>query len=102
MLQRLAGRTTRSTLRALVHANGAAARVSSSDVSLRDLSPAELDWYWSTGEPGDKAGGYAVRAARRSSFATSPAAIPASWACRCSRPGNCWHPCSVDSGSPVG
>jgi septum formation protein len=62
MLQRLAGRTHQvHTAVALVHANGAAARVSSSDVSLRDLSPAELDWYWSTGEPGDKAGGYAVQ-----------------------------------------
>ena len=62
MLQRLAGRTHQvHTAVALVHAKGAAARVSSSDVSLRDLTAAELDWYWSTGEPGDKAGGYAVQ-----------------------------------------
>jgi septum formation protein len=28
---------------------------------MRELSPAEIDWYWSTGEPADKAGGYAVQ-----------------------------------------
>ena len=62
MLQRLSGRTHQvHTAVALVHAGGAAARVSSSDVSLRELSAAEIDWYWSTGEPADKAGGYAVQ-----------------------------------------
>lgn len=62
MLQRLSGRTHQvHTAVALVHATGSAARVSSSDVSLRELSAAEFDWYWSTGEPADKAGGYAVQ-----------------------------------------
>jgi septum formation protein len=62
MLGRLSGRTHEvHTAVAVLHAAGAAARVSSSSVSLRELSPAEIDWYWSTGEPADKAGGYAVQ-----------------------------------------
>ncbi|MFM2152709.1 MAG: hypothetical protein RL199_1144 [Pseudomonadota bacterium] len=31
------------------------------DVTFRPLSPAEVDWYWATGEPRDKAGGYALQ-----------------------------------------
>jgi septum formation protein len=62
MLGRLSGRTHEvHTAVAVLHAGGAAARVSSSSVSLRELSAAEIDWYWKTGEPADKAGGYAVQ-----------------------------------------
>jgi septum formation protein len=62
MLGRLSGRTHEvHTAVAVLHAGGAAARVSSSSVSLRPLTPAEIDWYWRTGEPADKAGGYAVQ-----------------------------------------
>lgn len=62
MLARLSGRTHQvHTAVALVHAAGSAARVSSSDVTFRVLSRAEMAWYWDTGEPGDKAGGYAVQ-----------------------------------------
>ena len=62
MLGRLSGRTHEvHTAVALLHAGGSGARVSSSSVSLRELSRAEIDWYWSTGEPADKAGGYAVQ-----------------------------------------
>jgi septum formation protein len=62
MLGRLSGRTHEvHTAVAVLHDGGAAARVSSSSVSLRALTPAEIDWYWSTGEPSDKAGGYAVQ-----------------------------------------
>jgi len=62
MLGRLSGRTHEvHTAVAVLHAGGAAARVSSSSVSLRELSSAEIDWYWNTGEPADKAGGYAVQ-----------------------------------------
>jgi septum formation protein len=62
MLGRLSGRTHEvHTAVAVLHAGGAAARVSSSSVSLRALTPAEIDWYWHTGEPADKAGGYAVQ-----------------------------------------
>ena len=62
MLGRLSGRTHAvHTAIALLHAQGSAARVSSSTVTFRELSPAEIDWYWHTGEPADKAGGYAVQ-----------------------------------------
>jgi len=62
MLGRLSGRTHEvHTAVAVRHAGGAAARVSSSSVSLRELSSAEIEWYWNTGEPADKAGGYAVQ-----------------------------------------
>jgi len=62
MLGRLSGRTHEvHTAVALRHPGGAAARVSSSSVTLRALEPAEIDWYCGTGEPLDKAGGYAVQ-----------------------------------------
>jgi septum formation protein len=62
MLGRLSGRTHEvHTAVAVLHAGGSGARVSSSSVSMRELSAAEIDWYWSTGEPADKAGGYAVQ-----------------------------------------
>ena len=62
MLGRLSGRTHEvHTAVAVLHADGAAARVSSSTVTFRELTRAEIDWYWHTGEPVDKAGGYAVQ-----------------------------------------
>jgi len=62
MLGRLSGRTHAvHTAVALLHEHGSAARVSSSTVTFRELTPAEIDWYWQTGEPADKAGGYAVQ-----------------------------------------
>jgi septum formation protein len=62
MLGRLAGHTHEvHTAVAVRHAGGAAARLSSSCVSLRALSGEEIDAYWATGEPADKAGGYAVQ-----------------------------------------
>jgi septum formation protein len=62
MLGRLSGRTHEvHTAIAVLHAGGAAARLNSSSVTFRDLTRAEIDWYWHTGEPADKAGGYAVQ-----------------------------------------
>lgn len=62
MLSRLSGRThVVHTAVAIVHESGAASRVSTSHVSMREISPAEMDWYWSTGEADDKAGGYAIQ-----------------------------------------
>ena len=62
MLTRLSGRTHQvHTAVALIHAGGAAARVSSSSVTLRQITRAEMEWYWDTGEPADKAGGYAIQ-----------------------------------------
>ncbi len=62
MLSRLSGRTHQvHTAVAVLHSSGGAARVSTSQVSMREISAAELDWYWRTGEPCDKAGGYAIQ-----------------------------------------
>ena len=62
MLARLSGRTHQvHTAVALLHAGGSAALVSSSSVTMREITQAELAWYSGTGEPADKAGGYAVQ-----------------------------------------
>jgi septum formation protein len=62
MLTRLSGRTHQvHTAVALIHPGGSAARVSSSSVTLRRITRAEMEWYWHTGEPADKAGGYAIQ-----------------------------------------
>jgi septum formation protein len=62
MLTRLSGRTHQvHTAVALIHPGGSAARVSSSSVTLRRITRAEMEWYWTTGEPADKAGGYAIQ-----------------------------------------
>lgn len=62
ILARLSGREHEvHTAVALLHAAGADARVSTSTVTFRDLSDAEIEWYWRTGEPADKAGAYAVQ-----------------------------------------
>jgi septum formation protein len=62
MLSRLAGRTHEvHTAVAVLHEGEVAARVNTSTVSFRDLSAQEIDWYWQTGEPADKAGAYAVQ-----------------------------------------
>ncbi|MGI9246068.1 MAG: Maf family protein [Steroidobacteraceae bacterium] len=62
ILRRLSGREHEvHTAVALLHAGGADARVSTSRVSFRPLTDAEIEWYWSTGEPADKAGAYGVQ-----------------------------------------
>jgi septum formation protein len=62
MLTRLSGRTHQvHTAVALIHPGGSAARVSSSSVTLRRITRPEMEWYWHTGEPADKAGGYAIQ-----------------------------------------
>jgi len=62
MLARLAGRSHRVlTAVALAHAAGVAFRLSASEVRMRAISKAECAAYWDSGEPHDKAGGYAIQ-----------------------------------------
>src|SRR5690606_32105139 len=62
MLALLSGRTHQVyTAVALRHEGGCAARLSVSEVTFRELSAEERAAYWRTGEPVDKAGGYAVQ-----------------------------------------
>lgn len=62
MLGALSGRTHEVLSGvALVSAAREQVVVSTSRVSFRRISPAEARAYWATGEPGDKAGGYAIQ-----------------------------------------
>lgn len=62
ILQLLSGRTHQvHTAVAVRSARGSEVRLSISDVTFRELAPAEMRAYWRTGEPADKAGGYAVQ-----------------------------------------
>jgi septum formation protein len=62
MLARLSGRTHEVlTAIAVRSTRGLATALSVSRVRFRALTPEECDRYWATGEPADKAGGYAVQ-----------------------------------------
>lgn len=62
MLRRLSARTHQvHTGVALRHSRGCDARLSVSDVTMRALSDAEIEAYWATGEPADKAGAYGIQ-----------------------------------------
>jgi septum formation protein len=62
MLAQLAGRAHEVlTAVALANAQGVSERLSSSMVRFRRISPEECAAYWDTGEPRDKAGGYAIQ-----------------------------------------
>lgn len=64
MLGRLSGRTHEVlTAVALAHLSEVSLRLSVSTVRFRELSPEERAAYWDTGEPRDKAGGYAIQGA---------------------------------------
>jgi septum formation protein len=62
MLLQLSGRTHQVlTAVALRLASGVHTRLSSSEVTFRTLDAEEVQAYWETGEPHDKAGAYAVQ-----------------------------------------
>lgn len=62
MLAALSGREHRVlSAVALVAGSREAVRLQESRVWFRELSPAECQAYWDTGEPADKAGGYAIQ-----------------------------------------
>ncbi len=62
MLERLSGRTHEVlSAVALVYGEVEVLRVSRSMVGLRSTTPQERAAYWNSGEPSDKAGGYAVQ-----------------------------------------
>ena len=62
MLQALSGREHQVlTAVALASREGCHARLVTSQVGFRAITQAEMHSYWETGEPADKAGGYAVQ-----------------------------------------
>ena len=62
MLRQLSGRTHEVlTAVALRTAAGLQSRISRSEVTFRPIGVAEARAYWETGEPRDKAGGYAIQ-----------------------------------------
>jgi len=62
MLARLSGRTHEIyTGVALVWAEGMSARLNVSRVRFRSITRSEMDDYWASGEPADKAGAYAIQ-----------------------------------------
>jgi septum formation protein len=62
LLRELSGRTHEVlTAIALATARGVQSRLSRSEVTFRVISRAEAHDYWETGEPHDKAGGYAIQ-----------------------------------------
>src|SRR5258708_27766372 len=62
MLGQLSGRPHEVlTAVALRTADGLQSRISRSEVTFRSITAGEARAYWETGEPGDKAGGYAIQ-----------------------------------------
>ncbi|NNG12409.1 MAG: septum formation inhibitor Maf [Halobacteria archaeon] len=61
MLQRLSGRSHQVLSAVALVGRNEAVRLSSSSVTFRTLNAADCEAYWATGEPRDKAGGYAIQ-----------------------------------------
>lgn len=61
MIQQLSGRSHQVLTGIALYDNSCECRLSSSTVTFRTVSQAEAQAYWDTGEPVDKAGGYAIQ-----------------------------------------
>lgn len=62
MLRQLSGRTHQVITAVALHSRDRQAlRVSTTDVTFRELGDAEIAAYWESGEPRDKAGSYAIQ-----------------------------------------
>jgi len=61
MLSALSGKTHRVLTSVSLIGNDEYHALSESQVTFRDLDQAEIETYWETGEPADKAGAYAVQ-----------------------------------------
>ncbi len=62
MLARLSGRRHRVlSAVALMNATQKAVKINISEVTFRPIAEQEIAAYWATGEPADKAGGYAIQ-----------------------------------------
>lgn len=62
MLGRLSGREHKVLTGVALAGEGLEeSRLSVSHVHFRDITPAEIEAYWASGEPADKAGGYAIQ-----------------------------------------
>jgi septum formation protein len=61
MLLRLSGRNHQVHTAVALAGMREAVRISTSRVTFRTLERAECEAYWNTGEPRDKAGGYAIQ-----------------------------------------
>ncbi|WP_039917480.1 Maf family protein [Cellvibrio mixtus] len=62
ILRQLSGRTHEVITAVALHGQlHQAQRLAITRVTFRDLSDAEIDAYWNTGEPQDKAGGYGIQ-----------------------------------------
>jgi septum formation protein len=61
MLARLAGRTHRVFSAVALVGRETDFRLNVSEVSFRPIEPREAEAYWASGEPRDKAGGYAIQ-----------------------------------------
>lgn len=62
ILSMLSGRSHRVlSAVAVVDASRCECTVSSTDVSFKDITRAEIERYWATGEPADKAGAYGIQ-----------------------------------------
>lgn len=87
MLLKMAGREHEIlSAVALYTPTGVTVKLSRSYVQFRDISVAEINAYWLSGEPCDKAGAYAIQGYGAIFAEQMRGLIPALWACRYLKP----------------